>query len=78
MDDSSFITPEQAILNLTSLKGQKEIEAEALGAALDLLNNGYKSDTVTIDALRAEIETLQERIKELEDAAGGSHDIKVK
>lgn len=71
-DEHVFVTTDEAIANLTALKGQKQLEVDSMAVAVDLLVNGYKSDTETIATLRA-------RIAELEaELAGGSHDIKVK
>lgn len=38
------MTQQEAIIQLTSLAGQKQNEVDALNVALDLLNNGYKAD----------------------------------
>lgn len=62
---------ENAILQLTALKGQKQNEIDALGTALDVLKGNYevevtRLETVALKAKDAELEAKAADILELE------------
>jgi hypothetical protein len=60
------MTNQEAILQLTSLKGQLQNQVEALGIALDLLTNGYTTDQAAIDAANRERDAALAQLAEVE------------
>lgn len=65
------MTPEQAIIQLKSLKGQQDNVSAALAIAIGLLTDGYQSDQAAIaegiaTGLKSVTALLEERIATLE------------
>ena len=71
------MTNQEAVLQLTALKGQQENEAMAIGIALELLTDIYRSDKTALDMANTRIEALEEENRQLREAATSPNESEV-